>query len=222
MSANFNDSEIDLCFQGIRNRDERALTRIFSIMSRRIFDFAMGYVGNAATAEEVVTETFFEVWKSAGTFCGDSKVTTWIYGVARHKALDKVRSSQRRNRHEQGWDDYVENMPSHEATAFDGVAARQSGETISRALAVLSEEQRECILLVFYQEMSLQEVADIQGVPCNTVKTRLFHARKKLRAHLERDERQTAFSERNAGEKLATTKRESNKVRAISSRVSYE
>ena len=222
MTSKIDDTRIDACFQGITMRDQQALSKLFAMLSRRIYEFALGHVGNPATAEEVVTETFYEVWKSAGSFCGESKISTWIYGVARHKALDKLRNNKRRNRYEQGWDDSLENTPSHDSSAFDGVASRQSSDAMLKALDVLSEEQRECIHLVFYLELSLLEVAEIQGVPCNTVKTRLFHARRKLKLHLEREGRQTMFSETAATQQLNRGRGDYAKVTALNSYVRFE
>ncbi|MEP7157127.1 MAG: sigma-70 family RNA polymerase sigma factor [Betaproteobacteria bacterium] len=222
MSAIPDDAQIAACFQGVKEHDEQALAKIFTLFSRRIFDFAMGYVGNPATAEEVVTETFFEVWRAAGSFCGDSKISTWIFGIARHKALDKLRTIVRRNRHENNWDDSVENAPSHEASALDGVAAKQTSRNMQKALESLPEEQRECILLVFYQDLSLNEVAEIQGVPCNTVKTRLFHARRKLKIYLERDEREVAYTEKSVTKRLDDERTAHVRMSVLHSQVSFE
>jgi RNA polymerase sigma-70 factor, ECF subfamily len=152
-------------------------------MNRKIFAFALRHVDDSDLAEGIVVETMFEVWKNAARFGRGSSVSTWILGIARHKALDEVR---RRARYVPLDESAGAEIEDDCATAFDGIAANQTREQLNAAIARLPAEQRECIHLVFFQEMSLAEVADLQGVPENTVKTRLFHARRKLKALLGR------------------------------------
>lgn len=163
--------------------DERALAELYAHMSRKIFAFALRHVNDRDLAEGVVVETMFEVWKSASRFIGGSSVGTWILGIARHKALDEVR---RRARCVPYDETKGAQIADDCATAFDGIAANQTREQLSECIARLPVEQRECIHLAFYEELSLAEIADIQGVPENTVKTRLFHARRKLKILLTR------------------------------------
>jgi RNA polymerase sigma-70 factor, ECF subfamily len=164
--------------------DERALAELYSHMNRKIFAFALRHVDDRDLAEGVVVETMFEVWKNARHFIGGSSVSTWILGIARHKALDEVR---RRARYvpldETNGAEIADDCP----TAFDGIAANQSREQLNECIARLPSEQKECIHLAFFQEMSLAEIAELQGVPENTVKTRLFHARRKLKILLSRN-----------------------------------
>lgn len=163
--------------------DERALAELYGHMSRKIFAFALRHVDDRDLAEGVVVETMFEVWKSASRFIGGSSVSTWILGIARHKALDEVR---RRARYVPYDETKGAQIADDCAAAFDGIAANQTREQLNECIARLPDEQRECIHLAFYEELSLAEIAEIQGVPENTVKTRLFHARRKLKILLNR------------------------------------
>jgi RNA polymerase sigma-70 factor, ECF subfamily len=152
--------------------DERALAELYGHMNRKIFAFALRHVDDRDLAEGVVVETMFEAWKNARHFIGGSSVSTWILGIARHKALDEVRRRAR----------YVPLDETNGAEiADDGIAAHQTREQLNECIARLPSEQKECIHLAFFQEMSLAEIAELQGVPENTVKTRLFHARRKLK-----------------------------------------
>ena len=167
----------------VADADERALAQLYGHMSRKIFAFALRHVDDRDLAEGVVVETMFEVWKNAARFIGGSTVSTWILGIARHKALDEVR---RRARYVPFDETTGAEITDDAATAFDGIAANQTREQLSNCIAKLPVEQRECIHLAFYEELSLAEISDIQGVPENTVKTRLFHARRKLKILLSR------------------------------------
>lgn len=165
---------------------EQALAHLYSHLARRIHGFAFQYLSDTHQAEEVVTETMFEVWKNAKIFAGGSKVTTWVLGIARHKALDKLRGRDRIGRVEQEWDDAAEEIVSEETGALRLLEQEEMAETVAECIAQLPEDQRKCIHMVFFQELSISEVAEIECIPKNTVKTRLFHARRKLRSALER------------------------------------
>jgi RNA polymerase sigma-70 factor (ECF subfamily) len=115
------------------------------------------------------------VWRQAGRFQGRSQVITWLLAIARNKAL----SLQRRSNEE---------LDEHAAAAVedpqDGpevtLQNRQKAEVLLNCLRQLSLSHREVIDLVYYHEKSIEEVAEITGIPQNTVKTRMFYARKRI------------------------------------------
>lgn len=163
--------------------DREALAELYKRMSRKIFAFALRHVDDRDLAEGVVVDTMFEVWKSASRFGRGSSVSTWILGIARHKALDEVRRGARYV----AFDDTTQfDIEDDCASAFDGIVAKQSRQQLLHCLSRLPSEQRECIHLAFFEELSQSEIAELQGVPENTVKTRLFHARRKLKVMLGR------------------------------------
>lgn len=167
----------------VSRQDEPALAELYQRMNGKIFAFALRHVGDQDLAGGVVVETMFEVWKSAAKFGGASSVSTWILGIARHKALDEVR---RRMRHAPLDEAAEAEIPDGGPSAFDGLAARERRTLLDACIARLPPDQRECIHLVFFQDLPLADIAAIQGVPENTVKTRLFHARRKLKLLLSR------------------------------------
>jgi RNA polymerase sigma-70 factor (ECF subfamily) len=134
-------------------------------------------VGNVDVAQELATDVFVEVWKKAGTFRGESKVSTWMFGIARFKALTRLRKTSVT---EVDVDDAGPladpGEQPDEALARDRVRAR-----ITRALGQLSADHREVMELTFFQGCAYPEIAELVGCPVNTVKTRMFHARKQLR-----------------------------------------
>lgn len=163
----------------IANRDEAALTELHHAMRKRIVAFAMQRLDDPYLSEEVMLETLFEVWNHASRFAGQSQVSTWILGIARHKTLDKLRAPR------SPWMDDLESahleIASNEADNVDRLVAGERAAILENCIKKLTHLQRECMNLVFYQELALEEIAAIQACPVNTVKTRLFHARGNLR-----------------------------------------
>jgi RNA polymerase sigma-70 factor (ECF subfamily) len=156
--------------------DRYAMQILYNRHRIRVFRFAARLVGDIGAAEDVVSEAFIEVWRQAGRFEGRSSVSTWIMSIARFKAL-----SVRRRRPEAELD-----LQAAEAVADPAMTPEQSVlETDRRAqlrtcLGQLSPDHRAIIDLVYYHDKTIEEVAEIVGAPKNTVKTRMFYARKRL------------------------------------------
>jgi RNA polymerase sigma-70 factor, ECF subfamily len=156
--------------------DKDAIHLLYARHNVRVFRFLLRIVGNEAAAEDLVSEVFFDIWQHAGRFEGRSLVTTWILGIARHKAL----SSLRRRQVDQLDDDTMA-VIADAADDPETIAQHQDRAAIlQECIKRLSTLHREVIDLVYYHEQSIEEVARIVGVPPNTVKTRLFHARKRI------------------------------------------
>jgi RNA polymerase sigma-70 factor (ECF subfamily) len=142
----------------------------------RVYRFVLRIVRDAATAEDLVSQVFLDVWRTAGQFERRSQVSTWLLSIARFKALTALRQ----RRYEDIEQDEVLEI-ADECDTPEAALARSSTCAILRAcIAKLSPAHREIIDLVYYHEKSVEEVAEIVGIPENTVKTRLFYARKKL------------------------------------------
>jgi RNA polymerase sigma-70 factor (ECF subfamily) len=161
--------------------DKAAFEDLYRAYHRRVFGYLFRTVWSAEAAEELASDVMLEVWKVAATFRGDSQVSTWILGIARFKAL----SALRRPRRDAVDVDQARNVDDpHDLQ--DEVLAKESLKTrIKHALRGLSPEHREVIELTFFQELAYPEIARILECPVNTVKTRMFYARKQLRGLLE-------------------------------------
>jgi RNA polymerase sigma-70 factor, ECF subfamily len=160
----------------IAQGDRLAMQVLYSRHHVRVFRFVLRLVRNEATAEDLISEVFLEVWRQAGKFEGRSAVSTWILAIARFKALSALRRKS-----EAGLDDEMaEAIPDETDDPEVAVAKKDKGEALRRCLAGLSAEHREIIDLVYYHEKSVEEVSQIVGIPEATVKTRMFYARKKL------------------------------------------
>jgi RNA polymerase sigma-70 factor (ECF subfamily) len=141
-----------------------------------VFRFVVRLVRNEATAEDVISEMFLDVWRQAGRFEGRSAVSTWMLAIARFKALSALR-----RRPDEELDEEtagaIEDPSDDPGTVLE---KKDKSAMLRKCLMGLSAEHREIIDLVYYHEKSVEEVAEIVGIPENTVKTRMFYARKRL------------------------------------------
>lgn len=164
----------------IGQRDEGAFRELYRAFSRKLYAYVLRQLSNEAQAEEIVSDTLYEVWKAPERFRGDSLFSTWLIGIARNKVLMAWRSRKPDAVHDD-LDDVAETLAADEPGAFELLAQAQRSEGVRHCMSKLSSEHRECIHLVFYEGMSVSDVAKTQQCPEGTVKTRLFHARQKLK-----------------------------------------
>jgi RNA polymerase sigma-70 factor (ECF subfamily) len=172
-----NDAELAL-IRRVSLRDRGALRELYLLYHRRLSRFLMRLTQRQDLAEEVINDTLLVVWNSAERFRGDSRVSTWIVGIAYRRALKSVR---RRRSFE-----VVELDGTESLVGSDAVQAWEIQEWIEEALQELPIEQRVCLELAYVLGHSCEEIAVITSCPINTVKTRLYHARRKLSALLPR------------------------------------
>ena len=160
----------------IANGDRLAMQVLYVRHHVRVFRFVVRLVRDETKAEDLISEVFLDVWRQAGRFEGRSAVSTWMLAIARFKALSALR-----RRPDEGLDE--ETAGAIEEPSDDPGAAlekKDKSTLLRKCLTGLSAEHREIIDLVYYHEKSVEEVAEIVGIPENTVKTRMFYARKRL------------------------------------------
>ncbi len=162
--------------------DRLAMQVFFRRHNVRVFRFVLRILSDHSLAEDVVSEVFLDVWRQAGRFEGRSAVSTWLLAIARHKAY----AALRRRRADSAGDEAMEDMEDLSDTPDASFEKEARGEILRRCLTDLTPQHREIIDLVYYHEKSVAEVAQICDIPENTVKTRLFYARKRL-ATIARD-----------------------------------
>jgi RNA polymerase sigma-70 factor, ECF subfamily len=141
-----------------------------------VYRFVLRLVSDEALADDLVSEVFIDVWRNASRFEGRSQVSTWIMAIARFKAL----SSLRRRKDDELDDAEAATIPD---TADDPEIAVQKKDCLAilrKCMSHLSRDHREIIDLVYFHEKTVEEAAEIVGVPENTAKTRMFHARKRM------------------------------------------
>lgn len=161
--------------------DRVAMQLLYARHHLRVYRFVLRIVNDAATAEDLTSDAFLDVWKNASRFERCSQVSTWILSIVRYKALAALR-----RRASDPLDEKVAcKIPDTADNPEVIVQKRNESTVLQQCLTQLSPAHREVIDLVYYHEKSIAEVAEIIGAPQNTVKTRMFHARKRVAALLD-------------------------------------
>jgi RNA polymerase sigma-70 factor (ECF subfamily) len=160
----------------IASGDRLAMQVLFARHHVRVFRFVLRLVRDESRAEDLISEVFLDVWRQAGKFEGRSAVSTWLLAIARFKAL----SALRRRTDAALDEETAEAIEDTSDTPETALEKKDKSAVIRKCLVHLSAEHREIIDLVYYHEKSVEEVAEIVGIPENTVKTRMFYARKRL------------------------------------------
>src|SRR5215207_3458184 len=150
-----------------------AMRALFGRHQVRVYRFLLRLVGDRATAEDLVSEVFLQIWRKAEGFEGRSQVSTWLLAIARHKAL----SAMRRQVHDQLDERAAAAIPDPANNPETAMQRARRAALLRGCLVQLSAAHREVIDLVYYHERTIEDVAGILDVPVNTVKTRMFHAR---------------------------------------------
>jgi RNA polymerase sigma-70 factor (ECF subfamily) len=171
-----NQTSDEALIERIARGDKLAMQVLYARHHVKVFRFTLRLVRNEATAEDLISEVFLDVWRQADRFEGRAQVSTWILAIARFKAL----SALRRKPEEELDDETAGAIEDPEDDPETVLQKKDKAAVLRECLTGLSPEHREIIDLVYYHEKSVEEVAEIVGIPENTVKTRMFYARKKL------------------------------------------
>ena len=168
-------SDTDL-IKRIASQDQTAVEVLYGRYQVRVVRFILRVVKSEAVAEELTNEVFMEVWRNASRFEGRSSLSSWILGIAHNRSISSLRK-----RRESEMDDDAAGAIPDDADNPEVVAQKTDKGALLRAcMERLSDEHKTIIDLVYYHEMSIAEVSETVGIPQNTVKTRMFYARKKL------------------------------------------
>jgi RNA polymerase sigma-70 factor, ECF subfamily len=154
--------------------DEAAFNKIHARYYRRVARFTRRITGCSELTAEITNDTLWAIWRCAPSFNGGSRVSTWIMGIAYHIGLNALQRSRRREAHEEPMRDFIE--AAHEPWS-DG----NDREWVGAALVQLAEEQRTVLELFYRFGHSCEEIAEMVDCPANTVKTRMYLGRRKMR-----------------------------------------
>lgn len=149
--------------------DGNAFRELYGRFADRVFRYALTLLRNRHLAEEVVQETMVAVWQGAGSFAGRSQVSSWIFGIARNQAYRLLREEEKGER--------TANEPT---CAPDPADAVEQEDRVRDAVAALPPGEREVVFLAFYEGLSYREIAGLLGIPEGTVKSRMYHAKRRL------------------------------------------
>ena len=163
--------------------DTRALEALFLKYQSSVFQTALGVTRDPQIAEEVMQDTFFRLYRYADRLDGSLPLAPWLYRVSINLCYNRLKSLR-------AWTDsfheLAERLFSPSSTSPEHSAERNElQELVQSALRELDTKHRVVLVLYYLHDYSVQEIADITGVPDGTVKSRLFHARKLLRRRLE-------------------------------------
>jgi RNA polymerase sigma-70 factor (ECF subfamily) len=169
-------SSDEMLIARIAGGDRLAMQTLFARHRTAVYRWLLRFVGNEATAEDLLSDVFLDVWRQADRFQARSSVSTWLLAIARFKAL-----SARRVRKDAELDETIEATVADPSDNPEIMLQKKNRDALVReALNSLSLDHKEIIDLVYYHEKSVDECAQILGVPSGTVKTRMFYARKKM------------------------------------------
>lgn len=156
--------------------DRQAFAQLYRAYFPRLGRFLGRMVRSVPLIEEVINDTMLVVWQKAASYDGSCKLSTWIFAIAYRKALKGLRGSDEPLESDtESYQAGPELEPDH---VLEG---RQLRQVLEQALAQLPLAQRVVMVLTYDHEMGYAEIADVVGCPVNTVKTRMFHARHKLK-----------------------------------------
>jgi RNA polymerase sigma-70 factor (ECF subfamily) len=163
----------------IIGKDLRAFEDLYRSYHPRLTRFLKNMLRSAPTVEEVLNDTMLVVWTHPDRYNGKSKVSTWIFAIAYRKALKALRRFD-----EPVEDKSAELRESEEAGPEQQLGQRQVQQALLKAMGELSHEHRSVVDLTYFHGAGYREIAEIMACPVDTVKTRMFHARRHLKSKL--------------------------------------
>lgn len=183
MNVNYDNSIAIELIDMVSKGDQDAFTRLYTMTSTRVCSYLRRLLRDIADVEDILVETYFEVWCSAGKFNNNSQVMTWILGISRNLAMNWLRRKK-----SYGifltLDDIKEQQLVDELD-MALVIRRDRELALNSALMKLTQQQREILSLVMLKEFSYDMLSEILKIPVNTVKTRVFNAKRALREKLD-------------------------------------
>lgn len=156
--------------------DHQAFREIYDRYYKRIYFYSYRLLGEGEGAQEVANEVMLEIWKGAKRFRGESKPSTWFFGIA----VNKVRKAIKKRPPPHEDLETVGKKADEKDTQEETIYGSELRERMRMAIKSLNPEHREVLDMTYYQGLSVKEIAEIMGCPANTVKTRMFYARKRL------------------------------------------
>jgi len=161
--------------------DQEAFRLIFERYSRPLISFVYDQVGNRELAEELTQETFVRAYRSLHTLRSETKLSTWLFGIAKNVARESWRARQRTNQHVDLDDKLVLNLSDRGPVPVKQLLDKELNEVIQNSLALLDEDKRLVFTLKVFQQCSYEEIAEITGFSIPKLKTDLHRARTEMR-----------------------------------------
>lgn len=184
-NVNGSNAEDTALIRRMVDADETALGALYDRWVRSLYSLVLHLLRDPDEAEDVVEETFWQVWRKAGSYePSKGAVSTWLLTIGRRKALDRLRARKRNREDTIGGESTFADIPSRSPDPASEAEGRELRENIRAALKELPSEQREVLELGYFSGLSQAEIAEATGQPLGTVKTRTRLAMQKLRGPL--------------------------------------
>ena len=161
----------------IATGNERAFEELYQLYFSRLYQFIFQITRNQDAIDEVINDVMFVVWEKASTYDRTCRPSTWILGIAYFKAIKRVEQNIAREDRVAEFDDELDYFPER---STQWISQLETDNWLESALSKLSAEQRAVVEMTYYQGLHYNEISEIMQCPENTVKTRMFHARKVL------------------------------------------
>lgn len=181
-----NNAQLTAWLHQVAQGNQSALRHLYDALAPTLYRFALSRLDDPLEAESIVSDVMLQVWQHAGRFEGRAKVKTWVLGIAHHKVMDIWRKHHAKAPLVEL--DTVQPERQLEQTLSERQHSPYEGEhrvldedcqaCFEACLARLPAAQRQALYLAFVEEQSYQDIAAILDCPLNTVKTRIFHARR--------------------------------------------
>lgn len=177
-------SEDTLLLERIANSDRDAFSTLYLKYQPKLVSYCARLLNDdLAQAADIVDEAMFDVWRSAGRFEGKSKPSTWIYSITRNKLISWLRKTSESTLDD---DSIIQTLVDPSNSLEYELELDDMKQQLTRLMDQLTNEHREVLRLTYFEDKSVKEVAALLNISENTVKTRMFYARKRLAHMLEK------------------------------------
>lgn len=169
----------------VRNGDDEAFRLIFDRYIRPVISFIYDMIGQRDLAEELAQETFVRAYKGIPSLKDDTKLSTWLFGIAKNVARESLRSRIRDNNKVEMENDSVMELSDKELLPDGRLLGKELNRVIHEALSLLDEDRREVFTLKVFHQRSYEEIAEITGFSIPKLKTDLHRARAEMRRRIQ-------------------------------------
>ncbi|HJV68041.1 RNA polymerase sigma factor [Ideonella sp.] len=185
VAVHFDDAGLCELIGRIGQRDDQALTQLYDATAARVFGLVSRIVTDAATAEEVVEDTYWQLWRQSERYdAARGRPLTWVLAMARSRAIDALRRRERKAHVLLDDDELAALCDEDSAGPPDLLAATHHQHLLHRALAALDAQPRQLIALAFFRGLTHEEIAACMGLPLGTVKSQIRRSLQTLKQWL--------------------------------------